>query len=318
MRVVFMGTPDIAVPPLQKLLGKSYEVCGVFTQPDRPVGRGQRPRPGPVKIFAGERGIPVFQPEKIRDEENRKILNNLRPDFIVVSAYGQILPAWILETARLVPLNIHFSLLPLYRGAAPVAHAILDGNKVTGISIMVMQESLDSGPILSQRNLPISPEETTGDIEAKLAEIGSNLLIETMETYTNGSITPVVQDESLATWAPRISKRDAEIDWTENAFQVHNRIRAMNPRPGAYSMSRDGERILIWSSIVAPGTVDSECAPGTYLDLYKDGMRIQCGEATVLLIQELQKPSKRRINGREFASGLRLHSGDELFQAGTG
>jgi methionyl-tRNA formyltransferase len=312
MRVVFLGTPEIAVPPLRSLLSHSYNVSGVFTQPDRPSGRGHKTKPSAVKVFAKENGIPVFQPERIGSEENREIFQKIQPDFIIVAAYGQILPAWILKSACLVPLNIHFSLLPKYRGAAPTAYAILNGDAQTGISIMIMQEALDSGPVLLQRTTPIPLNVTTGEMETELSEIGSDLLIETMKRLLDGSIRPVPQDETLVSWAPRITKEDARIQWTENAMIIHNRIRAMNPWPGAFTVFRK-ERLHIWSSLPITGRIVGGEMPGTFLGLTQNGLLVQCGDRTVLEILELQKPSKRRVSGREFASGLRLNSSEPLF-----
>jgi methionyl-tRNA formyltransferase len=312
MRVVFLGTPEIAVPPLKSLLDHSYDVSGVFTQPDRPSGRGQKLRSSSVKKFAQEKGIPVFQPEKIRSEENKEIIDKLDPDFLIVAAYGQILPLWLLQSPRVAPLNIHFSLLPQYRGAAPAAYAILNGDVETGVTIMIMQELMDSGPILMQKKTAIPVTATTGELEARLSEIGSRLLIEAMDRYLKDEIRPVPQDETLATRAPRISKVDARILWRENALGIHNRIRAMNPWPGAYTNFRE-EQVHIWCSIPENGEPDSAGTPGTFLGLTQNGLRVQCGEGSVLEIRELQKPSKKRINGREFASGERLRCNESLF-----
>lgn len=313
MRVVFLGTPETAVPPLRSLLVHSYEIAAVFTQPDRPSGRGRKLKPGPVKIFAEQNGIPVFQPEKIRNEKNHEIFRRMRPDFLVVAAYGQILPAWLLQWARLAPLNIHFSLLPAYRGAAPVAHAILNGDSVTGITVMIMEKALDSGPILKQKRVPISLTATTGELEVRLSEVGAELLLEAMEEYLEGSIQPVKQDETLASRAPRLSKEDARIAWNENALRIHNRVRAMNPWPGAFSVFR-GERVHIWRSLPESCSAVSGSDPGTFLGYTKTGLRIQCGEGSVLEVLELQKPSKKRISGREFAIGEHLHPKEVLFQ----
>jgi methionyl-tRNA formyltransferase len=312
MRVVFLGTPEIAVPPLKSLLDHSYDVRGVFTQPDRPSGRGQKLKPSSVKKFAQEKGIPVFQPEKIRSEENKEIIDRLDPDFLIVAAYGQILPSWLLQSPRVAPLNIHFSLLPQYRGAAPAAYAILNGDVETGVTIMIMQELLDSGPILMQKKTAIPATATTGELETRLSEIGSTLIIEAIDKYLKDEIRPVPQDETRASRAPRISKVDARILWRENALGVHNRIRAMNPWPGAYTNFR-GEQVHIWYSIPDKGEPGSAGAPGTFLGLTQHGLRVQCGEGSVLEIRELQKPSKKRINGREFASGARLRRNESLF-----
>jgi methionyl-tRNA formyltransferase len=313
MRVVFLGTPEIAVPPLQHLLNYSYDVAAVFTQPDRPSGRGHKLTPSPVKVFAEREGIQVHQPEKIVQEENRMMIEDLRPDFLVVAAYGQILPSWFLKSARLAPLNIHFSLLPRYRGAAPVAHSILNGDSVTGVTIMIMEEALDAGPILTQKEVPISNTVTRGELENELSSIGAELLMETMGKYIAGSLQPVLQDARLVTWAPAVTKNNARIIWGENSLRIHNHIRALNPWPGAYTIFRN-ERVRIWSSMPETEDVSSGKVPGTFLGISKDGLRVLCGGGSVLAITELQKSSRKRVNGREFANGEHLRPGDPLFQ----
>jgi methionyl-tRNA formyltransferase len=311
MRVVFIGTPEFAVPPLQALLDCSYEVCGVFTQPDRPSGRGHRLQPSPVKILAQSKSLPVFQPEKIRSDENRPIFDSLNPDFIVVAAYGQILPVWLLQSAHIAAINIHGSLLPKYRGAAPIAWSILNDDTVTGITTMLMHEKLDAGPIILQQEFPVSPIVTTGELTAELSLIGANLLIETLDGMQKSAIKPVSQDENLVTWAPRISKEAAQIPWGKTARSIHNQIRAMNPWPGANTFSR-GDRLLIWRSL-PENQQDFKNAPGVFLGVSGAGIRVQCGEGTVLNLLELQAPAKSRVTGREFANGMRLKTGEPLF-----
>jgi methionyl-tRNA formyltransferase len=313
MRVVFLGTPEFAVPALQKLLDQSYEICGVFTQPDRPSGRGQKPQPSPVKILAQAKGIPVFQPEKIRREENHAIFADLRPDFIVTAAYGQILPGWLLQSARLAPVNIHGSLLPRYRGAAPIPWAILNGEEVTGITTMIMQESLDSGPILLQQEVPIPVDKTAGELTADLAIVAADLLVRTLEGLERKTIRPVEQDESLVTWAPPITQVMARISWGKSAREIHNQVRAMNPWPGAHTVFR-GERLQIWRSLPENRDSDSQNQPGMLVGFSSDGIQVQCGEGTMLNVLELQKPGRSRISGREFANGVRLRPGDVIFQ----
>jgi methionyl-tRNA formyltransferase len=313
MRVVFLGTPEIAVPPLRKLLNHSYKICGVITQPDRPSGRGQKLQHGAVKSFALENGLPLFQPGRIRGEEYRSIFEELSPDYIVSAAYGQILPGWILRSARKVPINIHFSLLPRYRGAAPVARAILNGDSNTGVTTMVMEEGLDSGPILLQQEFPILMDATAGELALSLSEIGAELIIRTIEGIQNGAIRPVAQNSDQVSWAPRVTKEESLIPWNSNALEIHNRIRAMNPWPAAHTTFR-GERLNIWRSHAAILTIVSHDTPGTFLGLSDSGMRVQCGEGTVLELMELQLPGKRRVTGREFASGARIKPGDVLFQ----
>ncbi|MBN2241316.1 MAG: methionyl-tRNA formyltransferase [Acidobacteria bacterium] len=312
MRVVFMGTPETAVPPLESLLEHSYDVCAVFTQPDRPAGRGHHVQPGPVKSLAEKKGLTVFQPGRIGSEENRKILEDLRPDFLVVAAYGQILPLWFLKSASVAPLNIHFSLLPKYRGAAPVAYSILNGDSFTGVTIMIMRQELDAGPILAQKKVPIPITATRGDLEKELSVNGAALLIETMDKYLAGSIKPSEQEKSLVSWAPAISRKNARIDWNEDALRIHNRIRAMNPWPGAYTFFRN-EPVRLCSSMPEPENPDCGGAPGVYLGISNGGLRVQCGGGGVLRINELQKPSRKRVSGLEFASGVRLRPDEPLF-----
>lgn len=312
MRVVFIGTPEFAVPPLQALLEHSYEVCGVFTQPDRPSGRGRRMQPGPIKIFAQSNNLPVFQPEKIASDANRSVFDRLNPDFIVVAAYGQILPGWLLKSARAAAINIHASLLPRYRGAAPIAWSILNGDAVTGVTTMLMHEKLDAGPILLQKEAPISPTMTAGELTAELSLIGANLLIDTIDGMLNNSIRPINQDENLVSWAPRLGKESALISWENTAWSIHNQIRAMNPWPGAQSIYR-GDRLLVWRSL-PEDRKNCPKKPGAFLGVSDSGIAIQCGERTVLNLLELQAPGKKRVTGREFANGMRLRSGEPLFE----
>jgi methionyl-tRNA formyltransferase len=310
MRIVFMGTPEFAVPALQKLLNESHEICGVFTQPDRPSGRGQKLRPGPVKILAQSRGIPVFQPEKIKLDENRRIFEDLRADFIVVVAYGQILPGWLLHAARFAPINIHASLLPKYRGAAPVAWAIIKGETVAGVSTMIMHEKLDSGPVLLRQEYPVPLTMTAGELGNVLSNMGAALLIRTLETWQ--TIKPASQDEGEVSWAPRINKAIAQISWEKTSLQIHNLIRGMNPWPVAYSGFR-GERLHVWRSLPETWPSEHPESPGTYLGLTDEAVRVQSGEGTVLQLLEVQMPGRAHITGREFANGARLHPGEVIF-----
>jgi methionyl-tRNA formyltransferase len=313
MRAVFMGTPTFAVPALQMLLDGSYEVCCVFTQPDRPSGRGQRMQPSPVKSLAVERGVPVFQPDKIREEDCRPILERFCPDFIAVVAYGQILPGWLLKTARVAAINTHASLLPRYRGAAPIPRAILNGDSVTGITTMIVVEALDSGPILLQKEVPIPLEMTAGQLSEVLSKVAANLLIQTMDGLSNNAILPIPQAEHLVSWAPRITKEMAPICWEKRALEIHNQIRAMNPWPVACSDFR-GEKLLLWRSLPADPAGARAALPGTCVGISHDGICVQCGEGTVLNLLEVQKPAKGKISGREFANGARLRAGEPIFR----
>jgi methionyl-tRNA formyltransferase len=312
MRVVFLGTPAFAVSALQSLSKHSYEIRGVFTQPDRPSGRGQRLQPSPVKALAQTLKIPVFQPDRIRAEENRAVFEDLRPDFIVVVAYGQILPQWLLESARLGAINIHASLLPRYRGAAPVVWAILNGEAVTGITTMMMVEKLDAGPILLQKEVPIPFTKTAGELAEELSMVGADLLIKTLEGLAAKTLNPAAQDETQVSWAPRISKEMARISWENRAVDIHNQIRAMNPWPIAYTVFRN-ERLQILQSLPESSPVSSNAAPGTFLGFSDKGVRVQCGESTILELLKVKAPAKKRISGREFAAGVRLHAGERIF-----
>jgi methionyl-tRNA formyltransferase len=309
MRVIFLGTPTFAVPSLQALLDHSYEVYGVFTQPDRPSRRGQKLQPSPVKALAQAHGIPVFQPDRIRNEENRLIVEALHPDIVVVSAYGQILPVWLLQAARIMTINVHASLLPKYRGAAPVAWTILNGDAITGITTMVVQEALDSGAILLQKEVPIPLSMTAGELSEILSEVGADLLIQTLHGLQNNAIQPIDQDESRSSWAPRITKDMAAVSWEKRASDIHNQIRAMNPWPVAFVVFRN-ERLHLLRSMAADCSASSAAPPGTLLGMSQNGCRVQCGEGTILEILEVQRPAKSRVNGREFANGARLRIGD--------
>ena len=314
MRVVFLGTPQFAVPAFRMLLEHSYEICGVFTQPDKPSGRGQRMQPGPIKALAQGRGIPVFQPVRIRSEENRQILEALKPDFIVVAAYGQILPGWMLHAARIAPVNIHASMLPRYRGAAPVAWPIIHGDTVTGVTTMLMHEALDAGAILLQQEVPIAIHATTGELTAELSEIGATLLIQTLEGLQKDTIRPIPQDDNEVSWAPRITKEMAKISWYKRALDIHNQIRGMNPWPVACAVFRNAH-LRIWRSLPAPDSTASEMAPGTFLGPSRAGIYVQCGEGTALEVLEVQLPAKGKVTGREFANGARLSPGERIFQS---
>lgn len=317
MRVVFLGTPEFALPPLRALLDSRYSVCAVITQPDRPAGRGRRLTAPPAKILAASRGIPVHQPLKIRAEENRALFEELAPDFLVVVAYGQILPGWLLELPRIAPVNIHASLLPRYRGAAPVAHAILSGDSATGVTTMWMEETLDTGPVLLQKMVPIPLESTCGELESKLSETGAELLLSTLEGLCNGTLKPRPQVSSQATMAPKITKEMAAIDWRHTAASIHNRVRAFNPWPIAFTEFQ-GEKLQILRSLPwSDPALGADCEPGRLLRTTTSGIVIGCGRGTAIEILEVQLAGRKRIRGREFANGARLRPGAKVFYAST-
>lgn len=311
MRVVFLGTPAFAVPALQSLIDHSYEICAVFTQPDRPTGRGHKLKSSPVKDLSIAQGIRVFQPEKIGNSENSAIFKELQPDFIVVVAYGQILPGWLLKAARYEAINIHASLLPFYRGAAPIPWAILSGEVVTGVTTMIMEEALDTGPILLQKAIPIPIDQTAGELAETLSRVGADLLIETLAGLRKNTLNALPQEADQISWAPRITKEMAVISWEKRALDVHNQIRAMNPWPVAYTVFRN-ERLQILRSMPEEGDSSLTSAPGSFLGLSRNGLRVQCGEGTVIELVELKMPGRSLVTGREFASGARLNLGESL------
>jgi methionyl-tRNA formyltransferase len=283
----------------------------VFTQPDRPAGRGRRPTAPAIKTFALEAGIQVLQPEKIRDPANRPLVASLQPDAVVVAAYGQILPPWLLQIPRLGCVNVHGSLLPRYRGAAPVAWAVLNGDSVTGITTMLMDEQLDTGPMLLQEKVEIGPTTTTGELTARLAEVGADLLIRTLDGLSNSTLRPIPQDHSQATYAPRITKEAARVDWTLNAAVVHNQVRGLNPWPLAYA-DFCGTRVQLLRSLPPCNAGPRAAAPATFLGCSAAGMIVSCGASSELEILELQPSGKKKMSGRDFANGFRLKPGDSL------
>ncbi len=315
MRVVFLGTPDFAVPSLQALLSESgeihYDVRAVITQPDRPAGRGLRLTPPPVKVVAEQAGIPVFQPQRLRrDPQIYELLRRLDPELMVVVAFGQILPADFFQYPRLGTLNIHGSLLPRYRGAAPIAHAILNGESETGTTIMKIDEGMDTGDILSQRAIPIDANITTGELEVVLARQGAELLVDTIPRYVSGALVPYPQDDCLASLAPRIGKEQAAVDWAKPALSIHNQIRAFNPWPIVRATLR-GQVVKIWRSSV-PGPATAAANPGQIVRIDRPGITVQCGASTTLLLTELQLPGRNRNPAFDVANGLKLKVGERF------
>jgi len=311
MRVVFLGTPEFALPSLEALADSSSEIAAVITQPDRPAGRGQKASPPAVKTRALARGLPVYQPERIRSEENRALLEALRPDFLVVVAYGQILPRWLLDLPAVAPVNVHASLLPLYRGAAPVAWALLRGDPVTGCTTMLMEETLDTGPILLARSLPVTQDATCGELERALARLGAELLLPTLDGLAAGRIYPRPQDDRQAVAAPKITKEMARIDWHRPSVEIHNRVRAFNPWPLA-RVRFHGQDLLVARTRPAGAEPEEPGAPGTVVSLTSDALRVRCGGGTALDLLEVQVAGRKRVSGRDFASGFRLRPGDTL------
>ena len=300
MRILFMGTPDFAVPSLEALVAAGHDVCGAFTQPDKPKNRGMKLQPPPVKLCAQAHGIPVYQPVKLRDGSALALIHELAPELIVVAAYGRILPDNILVVPEKGCINVHSSLLPKYRGAAPINWAILNGEKETGVTIMHMAHDLDAGDIIAQRATPIGPEETAPELYARLAELGGELLVETVGQIAAGTAPRTAQDHGQATLAPMLSKDLSAMDFDRTAAQLHDQIRGLLPWPAAVT-TLSGNRCKVFSSVVLND--HSAAAPGTILAAGKEGIDLACGGGTVLRITELQPDGGRRMKSADYLRG---------------
>ena len=298
-QVVFMGTPDFSVPVLKQLIAH-YHVIGVVTQPDRPAGRGHQVQMSPVKQVALDANIPVFQPEKLRRPEAIETLRQWTPDVYVVAAFGQILPQAVLDIPPHGSVNVHASLLPRWRGAAPIQAVIRAGDAETGITIMRMDAGLDTGPMLRQRAIPIAPDETGQSLHDKLAQLGGDLLIETLPGYLDGSIQPQPQDNALATLAPRIQKEEGRIDWTQTAAQIERTVRAFTPWPGTFT-TWNGQQLKILSGHVVKGSAE----PGQVVKA-GDGAAVGTGE-------QLYAPDRVQLEGRKAVSISEFMRGYEQF-----
>ncbi len=306
LRIAFAGTGTFAVPVLTAL-AKEYPPVLVITQPDRPAGRGLKSQPPPVKLAAAEMGLPVFQPASINAPDSVEKLRELNLDLLVVAAYGQILKKRVLELPRLGCVNVHASLLPKYRGAAPVAWAILHGESITGVTVFLMDEGMDTGPILLQRPVEIRPEETRGELEARLAEVGGELVVKAVADYAAGKLVPKPQPRE-GTRAPLLKKDLGQIDWSWPATKVHNWIRGLNPWPGAFTSFRGKKLRLLRSRLAAAGSPTSP--PGSILP-ERGRLVVACGEGAVELL-EVQLAGKRRLSGRDFLNGYRPAPGERL------
>ncbi len=308
MRILFLGTAEFACPSLEALLNSSHPLLGVVTQPDRPSGRGRKTIPSPVKSLARKADLPIYQPEKLRDPSSLEILQSLRPDLMVVVAYGQILSAAVLAVPPKGCVNVHGSLLPQYRGAAPIARAILGGETRTGVTTMFLDPGMDTGPILLAEETEIGEEDTAGTLHDRLSLMGAGLLLRTLEGLERNSLTPRAQDSSQATYAPKIEKEEARIDWTAPARQLFNLLRAFDPWPGAFTTWKDRKIKLFhprWAGD-EPGKV-----PGTLIRASADGLLISASEGT-LLVREVQMESRPRMPVGEFLRGVPLQAGMRL------
>lgn len=303
-----MGTPDFAVPSLKALVEEKYHVVAVVTQPDRPKGRKKELTPPPVKVVAQNYNIPVYQPEKLRDPEAVQTILELKPDLIVTAAYGQILPEEILNAPRLGCINVHASLLPKYRGGAPIHKAIMEGEKETGVTIMYMVKALDAGDMIVQRAVPITKQDHVGTMHDKLSRVGADLLKEILPRLIKGEIQAVPQDDSQATYAPNIRREDEKIDWTRSAEEIACQVRGLHPWPVAFTLWK-GKPFKIWWA--EPSTEPAREKPGTVKYVEADGIAVATGEGT-LILKEVQPSGKKRMSVEEFVRGRQMEAGERL------
>ena len=299
MRILFMGTPDFAVASLRHLVEAGHDVCGVFTQPDKPKNRGHKLVPTPVKEYALTKNIPVYQPEKLRDGTALELVKSLAPELTVVAAYGRILPEDILEAPKHGSINVHSSLLPKYRGAAPINWAILNGEETTGVTIMYMAKELDAGDIILQRETPIGPEEDAQALTARLAELGAEALIEAVAAIGKGTASRTSQDETRQTYAPILTREMSPIDWARTAGQINCQVRGLIPWPCA-SCELAGQRFKVYAAVPGEGT---DRAPGAVLSADRRGIRVSCGGGESIYLTEIQAEGGRRIAAGAYLLG---------------
>ncbi len=309
LRIVFFGTPDFAVPSLDALLRSRHQVVGVVTQPDRPRGRGQKTTDAPIKARALEAGIPIIQPERLTEPGFLDALTGLNLDLGVVAAYGKILTDAVLAAPRLGMINVHGSLLPKYRGAAPVHRAIIAGEEETGVTIMRVVKELDAGPMLAKARRPIGPDDMSDVVERDLAKLGASLLARAVDSFAENRVEETPQDDAGATYAHRLTKADGVIDWSAAARDVHNRIRGLHPWPHAFTFCGGNRFIVLRSAVVAD--VQTTAKPGTILEASGDRFVVAAGSQAVQIV-EIQAEGKRALHAREFLAGHRVSPGDRF------
>jgi methionyl-tRNA formyltransferase len=308
--MIFCGTPAFAVPSLERLIAEpEFEIAGVVTQPDRPRGRGREVHGSPVKEAAVAAGIPVYQPAKIKLDEGYEYFERLAPDAVVIIAYGQIISQRLIDIPRLGWINVHASLLPKYRGAAPINWAIANGEKRTGLTTMRIDAGLDTGPMLLNYETEIGAAETAPELTARLANAAAPLIVETLEKLDRGEITPTPQDNSRMSLAPPLKKEDGRIDWSLDARKIHHRIRGLQPWPGAFTTFR-GKNCQIWGKPLGP--MASGGAPGIILATQEGGLLVICGGATALRVEQVQLEGRARVTDREFMNGARVKPGERF------
>jgi len=308
LRIIFCGTAAFAVPTLRRLTAEAdFQIAGVVTQPDRPKGRGQEIHGSPVKDAAATSGIPLYQPEKIKSDEAYDYFKRAAPDAVIIIAYGQIISPRLVAIPRLGWINLHASLLPKYRGAAPINWAIVNGETRTGVTTMLIDAGLDTGPTLLKHETEIGADETAPELAARLAEAGPPLVVETLRRLERGEIAPKAQDNSQASLAPPLKKDDGRIDWWLSARQIYNRIRGFAPWPGAFTTFR-GKNCQIWGKPLKP--VAAGGVPGILLPTQEDGLLVICGGNSVLRVEHVQLEGRKRVTDAEFANGARIRPGE--------
>ncbi len=308
MKVVYMGTPDFAVKPLEALIDANYDVVGVFTQPDKPVGRKAILTPPPVKVVAVENNVPVFQPDSLKNGVGLELLKDLNPDVVIVVAYGKILPKDFLDFPKYGCINIHGSILPQYRGAAPIQWSVLDGREFAGVTAMQMDVGLDTGDMLLTKTTKIGEDETSGELYDRLTVLGADLLIETLEKLPKGELTPVKQDDSKSSYASMLDKTMSPVDFTKTAREVHNKIRGLDPWPVALTVL-DGKNLKLFSSHISEELKGGK--PGEAVIL-KNGLGIFCGDGKAVVVKDVQYEGKKRMSAADFFRGHPIEKGTIL------
>lgn len=310
-RLVFFGTPEFAVPTLAALVEAGRAPLRVVTQPSKPAGRGQRLEDPPVARWAREHGLPVLQPKKVRDPEFLAAMRELAPDVAIVVAFGQIFPRELLDIPPYGCINLHGSLLPKYRGASPIQAAVAAGETRTGVTAMLMEEGLDSGPVLLEEETEIGPEETAGELSRRLSEMGGRLMVRTLDALARGAVTPRPQPAEGITYAPRLTRESGRADWSLSARELSDRLRAFTPWPGM-AASLKGQPVKIVRARPLPEAGSDSRPPGTLLGLRGGFLAVACGDGTVLGVSELQRPGKRALRAADFVNGERLRAGERF------